>query len=84
MKRFRRIVDNTGVSTFGNLRVGQSFTVDGEVWLAVGPTAVGNAVRISAQAEAGSPRYATFGRNDEVFNANMYHLVHESRLGELS
>lgn len=86
MLRFRKNERTEGLGTFGDVRPGQSFTTDGEVWLCIGNRHgnIGNAVRISAEAAPRNPRFRTFGQNDRVWNINMYHLVHESRLGDLA
>lgn len=82
MKRFRKILSNTQ-ATFSSVSVGQSFTVDGEVWERIKPCRVDgvsvNAVRISAQAEPGNPRFDLFSDFDAVWNVNEYALVHTSR-----
>lgn len=84
MNRYRKIVENNSVA-FSSIGVGQSFTADGVVYLRIAPVTAGgvygcNAVRISAQAFSGQPRFRAFTSYSTVYNANMYHLVHESRL----
>ncbi len=79
MKRYRKFLESSGAS-FSTVAVGQSFTMDGAVWLRIAPSNGYNAVRISAQAESGQARFASLNANATVYNVNQYCLVHESRL----
>lgn len=84
---FKTNINKPKTETFGNLRVGQSFTRDNMVYLKVKPFVTNgitrNAVRISAEKKPGTDRFRYFDSTGVVYNSNKYHLVHESRLVEV-
>lgn len=80
-------IDKPKDVTFGDLRIGQSFTTNNMVYLKVksfnSDGCSYNAVRISAEKKPGTSRFKCLSNYDVIGNPNLYHLVHESRLEDL-